>query len=131
MSLASVGARHLIKDRTRFQLLLWLLPLQGVIALAKSSTQLSFQFLELCLFVVDDRQLVLYEIPHFHACVRVPILDGEKFAYLSERKSQGLGSFHKGQAIDRRFPRIFCSRLRSSMAEQAVLLARKIARFPG
>ncbi|MGB6783688.1 MAG: hypothetical protein WBE36_16620 [Terracidiphilus sp.] len=80
-----------------------MLPLQGVIALAESSAQLSFQFLEFRLFVADDRQLVPDEIPHFHARVGVPILDGEKFAYLSERKSQGLGSFHKCQAIDRQF----------------------------
>jgi hypothetical protein len=82
--------------------LLWLLPFQGAIALAKSSAQL-IQFFELRLFVADDRQLVLYEIPHFDARVRVPVLDGEKFTYLSERKSQGLGSFHKCQAIDRDF----------------------------
>ena len=79
------------------------LSFQSLIALAKSRAQLSFQFLELRLFVADDRQLVLYEIPHFHARARVPVLDGEKFAYLSERKSQGLGSLHKCQAIDRQF----------------------------
>jgi hypothetical protein len=103
VSLTSVGTCHLIEDRTRFQVLLWLLPFQGAIALAKSSAQLSFQFFELRLFVADDRQLLLYEIPHFDARVRVPVLDGKKFTYLSERKSQGLGSFHKCQAIDRDF----------------------------
>jgi len=62
---------------------------------------LSFQLLDFRFFVADDRQLVLHEIPHFQACVYAPIVDGEKFAYLSERKSQSLCTFHKCQAIDR------------------------------
>lgn len=93
---------HLFEDWVGF-CILRSLSFQSPIVLGKSSAQLSFQFLELHLLVADDRQLVPYEISHFHARVCVPVLDGEKFAYLFERESEGLGSFHKCQAIDRQF----------------------------
>jgi len=92
---------------------------------------LSFQFLESRFFVTNNRPLVLYKISHFHTRLRVPVLDGENFAYLPQREPRGLGAFYKRQAIDRGFPRISCSPMGSSMAEPAILPARKNARFPG
>ncbi len=76
------------------------LSFQHLIALLKGGAQLRFQFLEFHLLAANGRQLVLYKIPHLDTRVLVAVLDGEKFANLPQRKSQGFGAFHKRQAID-------------------------------
>ena len=76
------------------------LSFQLLITLLKGGAQLRFQSLEFRLLAANGRQLVLYKIPYLDTRVGVAVLDDEKFAYLPQGKSQGLGAFHKRQAID-------------------------------
>ncbi|MGC1783806.1 MAG: hypothetical protein WA708_14885 [Acidobacteriaceae bacterium] len=74
---AAAGIGHLPEGGTGLRLL----P-QSLIASAQSGVQMSLQFLQLRLFLADNRQFRPQKVSYFSTCVSMLILKNEKFTNL-------------------------------------------------